>query len=183
VIAERLFERGDMPVYYVGNKRSPLADDPRFAARATTIEAATELAKLVREIVIDEESTSRVAVIIEQLGDFLQSPADAPLVDLVRAIKREDHFAVAEAESSSWVTSWPLFGEFKSARRGLLLQPDSTDGDVILKTTLPRLKRSEFPVGRGMLVSSGAATRVQLALADGVEPTESQVGSAKARGL
>src|SRR5690606_3761916 len=133
--------------------------------------------------VIDEDATSRVAVIIEQLGDFLQSPADAPLVDLVRAIKREDHFAVAEAESSSWVTSWPLFGEFKSARRGLLLQPDSTDGDVILKTTLPRLKRSEFPVGRGMLVASGGAMRVQLALAESADATEGQAAASMPRGL
>mgnify|MGYP006333346937 CR=1 FL=1 len=183
VIAERLFERGDMPVYYIGNKRSALASDIRFAARATTIEDVTDLAKLVREIVIDEDATSRVAVIIEQLGDFLQSSADAPLVDLVRAIKREDHFAVAEAESSSWVTSWPLFGEFKSARRGLILQPDSTDGDVILKTSLPRIKRAEFPVGRGMLVASGAAIRVQLALASTPEGADSLVGASVRRGL
>lgn len=77
VIAERLFERGDMPVYYVGNKRSPLADSPRFAARATTIEAATELAKLVREIVIDE-STSRVAVIIEAARRLPAEPGRRP---------------------------------------------------------------------------------------------------------
>ncbi len=183
VIAERLFERGDMPVYYFGNKRSPLAVDARFAARATAIEDATELAKLVREIVLDEDAASRVAVIIEQLGDFLQTPADGPLVDLVRAIKREDHFAVAEAESSSWVTSWPLFGEFKSARRGLILQPDSTDGDVILKTSLPRLKRAEFPVGRGMLVSSGQAMRVQLALVGATEESALTGAGSMPRGL
>ena len=104
-------------------------------------------------------------MLIESIGDFLQTPADAALVEMVRQFKREEHFVVAEAESSSWVSSWPLFGEFKNARRGLLLQPDQTDGDVILKTSLTRAKRADFPEGRGVIVAGGKTRRVQVALA------------------
>ena len=66
---------------------------------------------------------------------------------MVRQFKREEHFVVAEAESSAWVSSWPLFGEFKNARRGLLLQPDQTDGDVILKTSLGARQACGLPRG------------------------------------
>ncbi len=165
VIAERAFALPDHSVYFFGPRRSPLAGDPRFAATAGAPEEAADLAKMLREIVSDPAAERRVVVIIESIGDFLQTPADAPLVDLVRQMKREEHFAVAEAESSSWVSSWPLFGEFKNARRGLLLQPDQADGDVILKTSLPRTKRGDFPEGRGVIVGGGKAGRVQIALA------------------
>ncbi|SIT87484.1 FtsK/SpoIIIE domain-containing protein [Microbacterium sp. RU33B] len=165
VIAERAFALPGHAVYFFGPRRSPLAGDPRFAATAGSAEEAAALAKMLLSIVADPQSQSRCVVLIESIGDYLQTPADTPLVDMVRQFKREEHFVVAEAESSSWVSSWPLFGEFKNARRGLLLQPDQADGDVILKTSLPRVKRGDFPEGRGVLVGGGKAGRVQVALA------------------
>nr|WP_208382485.1 FtsK/SpoIIIE domain-containing protein [Microbacterium ulmi] len=165
VIAERAFALPGHTVYYFGPRRSPLASDPRFAATAGTPEEAAELAKLLRGVVADADAQSRCVAIVESIGDFLQTPADTPLVDMVRQFKREEHFVVAEAESSTWVSSWPLFGEFKNARRGLLLQPDQADGDVILKTSLTRAKRADFPEGRGVIVGGGKTRRVQVALA------------------
>ncbi|WP_137845693.1 FtsK/SpoIIIE domain-containing protein [Microbacterium sp. 2FI] len=165
VLAERALALPGHAVYFIGPRRSPLAGDPRFAASASAPDEVAELAKLLREIVSDPASQSRCVVIIESIGDFLQTPADGALVDMVRQFKREEHFVVAEAESSSWVSSWPLFGEFKNARRGLLLQPDQTDGDVILKTSLVRAKRADFPEGRGVVVAGGKTRRVQVALA------------------
>jgi DNA segregation ATPase FtsK/SpoIIIE, S-DNA-T family len=58
-------------------------------------------------------------------------------------------------------------GEFKNARRGFLLQPESVEGDILLKTALPRLNRSEFPPGRGMYIAKGKFARVQLPLPQG----------------
>ena len=46
----------------------------------------------------------------------------------------------------------------------MLLQPETIDGDIVLKTTLPRMQRAEFPQGRGVLVSGGKFSRVQLPL-------------------
>jgi len=104
---------------------------------------------------------------VENIADFLQSPADAPIVQLIKDIKRTNHFLLAEAETASWSSSWPLMAEVKSARRGFLLQPDSMEGDIILKTPLPRLNRAEFPPGRGMFIARGKISRVQLPLAEG----------------
>ena len=59
-------------------------------------------------------------------------------------------------------SSWALLGEVNDGRRGLLVQPDSIEGDLLLKTPLPRLNRSEFPPGRGMYIHKGSFTRVQI---------------------
>lgn len=154
----------EVRLYYIGNKRSPVGRDPRFVSSAVTIEDAATLAKELLVAIVDPDTDGTIAVIVEQIADFLQTPADNPIVDMIRAIKRSDHFILAEAESSSWSSSWPLLGEFKNARRGLLLQPETIDGDIVLKTTLPRMQRAEFPQGRGVLVSGGKFSRVQLPL-------------------
>lgn len=101
-------------------------------------------------------------MIIEQLGDLLGTSADAPTVDLIKAIKRSDHLLIADSETSQWNSSWPLLAEVKAARTGILLQPDGLEGEAILKTALPRVSRSEFPSGRGYFVTRGKAVRVQV---------------------
>jgi S-DNA-T family DNA segregation ATPase FtsK/SpoIIIE len=105
-----------------------------------------------------------VLVVIEQIGDFLSTPADGPLVEVIKAVKRSEHFLIAESETSQWGSSWPLLGEVKAARTGFLLQPDGIEGETILKTALPRGSRKEFPVGRGYFIARGKASRVQLPL-------------------
>ncbi|HWU47598.1 MAG TPA: FtsK/SpoIIIE domain-containing protein [Humibacter sp.] len=150
--------------YYLGNKRSPLAAMSNFIDVATTPEEAATLAKTLAAAMTDDDTEGRIAVFVESLGDFLQTAADSPIVELARAAKRSDHFVAAESETSAWGSSWPLMGEFKNARRGLLLQPDSIEGDLLLKTALPRMSRAEFPPGRGVYVAKGKYARVQLPL-------------------
>ncbi len=82
---------------------------------------------------------------------------------MIKALKRGDHFVLAESETSTWSSSWPLLAEFKSARRGFALQPEQQEGDLLFRTSFPRARRSDFPPGRGYLVQSGRARRVQLA--------------------
>ena len=154
-------------VYYIGNARSPVAALSGWTACATTVEEAVVLAKDLAAAVTDPDTEGRIAIFVESIGDFLQSPADAPLVQLIKDVKRSDHLLVADGETAGWTSSWPLMAEIKSARRGLLLQPDTMEGDLILKTSLPRLGRAEFPAGRGMFISRGKFSRVQLPLADG----------------
>ena len=152
--------------YYLGNTRSGLAGAIEWTSAATTVDQVAALAKDLAAAVSDPDSDGRIAVFIENIADFLQTPADASIVDLVKAVKRSEHFLVAEAETAAWSASWPLFAEIKNARRGLLLQPDSIEGDILLKTPLPRANRSEFPPGRGMFVARGKVARVQLPLAE-----------------
>jgi len=141
-----------------------LAAMSNFIDVATTPEDAATLAKTLAAAMTDDDTEGRIAVFVESLGDFLQTAADGAIVELARAAKRTDHFVAAESETSAWGSSWPLMGEFKNARRGLLLQPDSIEGDLLLKTALPRMSRAEFPPGRGVYVAKGKYARVQLPL-------------------
>jgi S-DNA-T family DNA segregation ATPase FtsK/SpoIIIE len=154
----------DARLYYFGNARSPISRLGLWTEAATTVDAVAALAKDLAAAVADPDTEGRIAVFVESLGDFLQSNADGAILELTRAVKRSDHFLLAEAETSAWNSSWPLFGEIKNSRRGLLLQPESVEGDILLKTALPRMNRSEFPPGRGVLIAKGNFVRVQLPL-------------------
>jgi S-DNA-T family DNA segregation ATPase FtsK/SpoIIIE len=134
-----------------------------WAKVATTEEEADELAREVAAA-IGNEGGIRIGVFIESIGDFSQSAADSSLTALLKAVNRSDHFLLADGDQSGWASGWGMIGEAKSARRGLLLQPDPTDGDMILNTPLPRSARSEFPPGRGVYVARGKFERVQLPL-------------------
>ncbi len=149
-------------LYYMGNRRSAVGRGDHWTATATTPETVAQLAKQLAEAVADPDTEGRIAVFVESIGDFLQTPADSALVELIRAVKRSDHFLTAESETSAWSSSWPLLGEVKNGRRGLLLQPEAVDGEILLKTALPRMNRAEFPPGRGVLIAKGQAVRVQL---------------------
>jgi S-DNA-T family DNA segregation ATPase FtsK/SpoIIIE len=150
--------------YYIGNRRSKVGQLPGWVATATSIEEAAGLAKDLAEAVADPDTEGRIVVFVESISEFLQTAADQPILDLIRAVKRSDHFLIAESETSTWSSSWPLLGEIKNGRRGILLAPEAIDGDIILKTTLPRMIRSEFPPGRGILIAAGKTVRVQLPL-------------------
>ena len=157
----------DAQLYYLGNSRSPLSQAMPWTDSATTVEAVAALAKDLAAAVADTDTEERIVVVVESIGDFLQTPADLAIVELARAAKRSDHLVIAEAEMSAWGSSWPLLGEIKNGRRGFLLQPETVEGDIILKTPLPRINKSEFPPGRGMYIAKGKSARVQLPLAEG----------------
>jgi S-DNA-T family DNA segregation ATPase FtsK/SpoIIIE len=152
--------------YYIGNARSRLGRSSGWKARATNVEDAAGLAKEIAATVSDPKTSGKILVVIEQIADFLSTPADGPLVELIKSIKRSDHILIAESETSQWGSSWPLLGEVKAGRTGFLIQPDGIEGETILKTAIPRVSRSEFPVGRGFFIAKGRATRVQLPLVD-----------------
>ncbi len=150
--------------FYVGSAKSPLRGLGYWDAVATAPDAVAALARDVAELAaVPAEEGGRIALVIEGLADFLSTPADGPLVELIKALKRGDHLVIAESETSTWSSSWPLLAEMKSSRRGFAIQPDQQEGDLIFRTSFPRAKRSEFPTGRGYLVQAGKVRRVQLA--------------------
>jgi len=162
--AMRRFDPATRFVYF-GSKRSDLLRELRFDESAVTPEAIVEQAKALSAAIAAETVTARTVVVIETISDYLNGIADPPLVELIKAIKRSDHLVIAENEVSGWSSSWPLMAEIKSARRGILLQPEQMEGDLVLRTTFPRLARKDFPPGRGMSAARGALTRVQLPIA------------------
>lgn len=152
-------------LYYFGNAKSGLSALPGWSKTAAGPDAASELAKeLLERAATPAAAATKMCIIIESISDFLSSSADQDLAALIKAAKRNDHFVVGESENSTWSQSWPLLMEFKSARRGFALQPESHEGELLFKTSFPRAKRSEFPEGRGNFVQGGKVRRVQLAL-------------------
>lgn len=150
--------------FYFGNAKSALGASGVFTAVATSLEDAVALAAKVTELAAKPASDRhRVAVFVEGLSDFLSTPADAPLIEMFKTLKRGDHFVLGESETSTWSSSWPLLQELKSGRRGFALQPDQQEGDLLFRTSFPRAKRSEFPAGRGYFVQAGKIRRVQIA--------------------
>ena len=71
---------------------------------------------------------------------------------------------IAEGETSALSQSWPLLNAVKSARSGLALQPEPTDGPMVYKTEFPKSRRSEFPPGRGWLIENGRVRLAQIAI-------------------
>jgi S-DNA-T family DNA segregation ATPase FtsK/SpoIIIE len=111
-----------------------------------------------------DELPEHLAIFIESYAEFVGSPAEPVVLDLVKQCRRNGHFLVAEGETTTWGSPWPMVMEVRNARNGLLLTPDQVDGDNLLRTTLPRVKRADLPPGRGFLVRAGTATKVQIPL-------------------
>jgi len=145
---------------YFGDDRSPLSRSEAWSRGAVDPASAARVAKRL----LDEPPTERAVIVIEGLADFLGGPADAALLGLVRAVRRDGGLVIAEAESSTLSQSWPLALELKAARRGLALQPDGHEGELLFRTPFPRARRADFPAGRGWLVDAGRVTRIQVAI-------------------
>lgn len=158
--------RADTPAYYIGDRRSPVQD---AAAWTGTAESASTAMALLSAI---EEAADRVAaggavpmLVLEGIGEFASSMIEMNLSTIVKRAGRGEVFFVVVGEMSEWTTNFGLLGEIKSARRGVVLQPETIDGDVVLKTPFPRLVRGELPVGRGILAHRGKTVRIQFPLA------------------
>ncbi len=107
----------------------------------------------------------RVAVFIEQFPELAASMADAALAEAVKLARRHGHLLVGAGETASFSGFNSSLPELKGSRQGMLLQPETNDGDL-LKVGLPRLRAADFPAGRGYWVTGGNAYKVQLPLVD-----------------
>lgn len=149
---------------YYGSTRSPLAALDVWQRTATN---HTDMAALTAELMPLAEapatSGSSIALIVESVADLINSGVDTDLVTLIKKLRINGHFVVGESESGSWSQSWPIMLEFKNSRRGLALQPDQSEGDLLYKTSLPRIKRADLPAGRGFLIGKGKARKLQVA--------------------
>lgn len=142
---------------------SPLSRRGGWSATADRLgDVAALCARLVDQLEAAPEGGARMSIFIESVTEFQGSEVEADLDRLIKLAIRADHFVVGEAEISTWSQAWTLAPHFKSGRRGLLLVPGDLDGDL-LGAPLGRIRRSDFPPGRGYLIAKGRASRLQVA--------------------
>jgi S-DNA-T family DNA segregation ATPase FtsK/SpoIIIE len=149
---------------YLGRRRSPLVGLQWDVTALTPDEIDVAAADWAAKIAGDAPEATDFVVVIEGVGELLNSAADLSVQELVKACRSQERFVVAEGETSSLAGSWPLLQAVKAGRYGVSLQPEQIDGDSLYKTSFGRLNRSEFPQGRGLYVRSGRTYRVQVAL-------------------
>ena len=154
---------GLAPVLF-GGRRSPLAGLGIWHQVATDPADVAEAAAKLEQAAAAGGDGQRYAVVIESITEFLSTAADAPLAAMIKTLSRLGHVVIAEAETSALGGAWPLLNVVKSARAGLALQPEQGDGGLVYKTEFPRVRRSEFPPGRGLLVEGGHVRLLQVAI-------------------
>ena len=156
------------PAYFFGAKRSQLLSLTQWTEKAVDEEEASSLAtRLEQEIasgVITATDLKPVIIVLDSVSSFFNGMAESPLQTMVSTADANDVFVIAEGETSTITQSYQLGRALRARRRGLVLQPDDLDGTKVFRATFPRMSRSEFPPGRGMLVDSGKIVRVQVAL-------------------
>lgn len=160
----------ETPAFYIGDRRSPVASALPWKATAETGSAAMAVMTAVEDAADAVSGGGAVPLLVlEGIGEFATSIIEMNLSSLVKRAGRGEVFFVVVGELSEWTTNFGLLGEIKAARRGVILQPETIDGEVVLKTPFPRLVRGELPVGRGILAHRGKTVRIQFPLvsADG----------------
>ena len=156
----------EVKLFHFGGRRSQLRDFAPWMRSATTPDDAKELATELAELVADETVGMRLMVVIEDVPQFADSAAERPLKALFQAINRSDHFLIGDADVNQVTSGFGLIGDFKGGRKGIVLRADAFDGDAIFKVPFPKVKRSDFPEGRGIFVQAGRAVTVQVPLVE-----------------
>ena len=105
-----------------------------------------------------------MTVVVERMDDLAGTVAESPLSGLVKACLDDDHFVVAEGETTFFSSSFGLPGLLKTSRSGLALQPDGVEGQTVFRSSFPAFNRVDQPEGRGFLVQHGRPEMLQVAL-------------------
>lgn len=110
---------------------------------------------------------ARGVVIVERPAEAEGTEALAELVALARAARRSEVLVLFEFEQGTGAGIWDLFTALKQPGWGLALQPDNGEGQSPFRESFGRVKRADFPPGRGFAVESGRVTPVHVADASG----------------
>src|SRR5690606_24976186 len=169
IIAMERFDP-EVKLFYFGTRRSELGDFRHWVRSATKSEDEKDLATELTDIVSDETIPFRILIVCEDMPHLSDGPADRAMRALLKAVNDSDHMLIGDADVSRAGGGSGVMGEWKAARQGIALKPDAYDGDSLFKVPFGRVKRAEFPEGRGMFVQAGRASLVQMALAHDDKP-------------
>ena len=154
-----------IPQIYFGPRRSVIPKSGVWAHTALDVEGMRELAAELKPLVeTPAENAERpgLILVIEALAEIIGTPAEQSVAELVKLARRNGHLIIGENETASWAASWPLVSEIRNTRRGIVMRPDPSDGEILFKVALPRVKRSDYPAGRGVYAVGGQVTTIQV---------------------
>jgi len=157
----------ELKLFHFGGRRAQLKEYVDWMRSAVTPDDAKELAKELTELVGDDSIPMRLMIVVEDVPQFADSPAEREMKALFQAINRSDHLLVGDADVTQVTSGFGFIGDFKAGRKGIILKPDSFDGDSVFKVPFPKVKRSDFPEGRGIFVQAGRQVTVQMPLIEG----------------
>jgi S-DNA-T family DNA segregation ATPase FtsK/SpoIIIE len=152
-------------LHYFGPRRSSLAGLRVWDTCATSmLEISDKAAALAAALEAGSGGAGKVAVIIENIGEFVDGLADPALTDLGKVCLAEDHLFVVDGDTSALNSSYGLLGYAKASRSGICLQPQDGDGSLLFRNDFPRITRADMPPGRGFVVRLGRPELAQIAL-------------------
>ena len=152
----------NVQLYHFGSRRAELKDFRRWVRSATKAEDEKDLATELAELVVSDAQKQRILIVIEDIPHLADGAADRPMRALLQAMNNSDHMLIGEAEITRANGSIGVLGEWKSGRQGIVLKPETYDGESLFKVPFSRMKRSDFPVGRGIMVQAGRAITMQM---------------------
>ena len=109
-------------------------------------------------------SAPRGVIVVERPTEAEGTEALPILVALAKAARRAEVLVLFEFEQGAASGVWDLYSALKQPRWGLALQPDEGDGGSPFRESFGRVKRADFPEGRGFAVESGRVLPVQVAV-------------------
>ena len=163
------------PAFLISTRAGPLHGATAWTAASDDTASAAQLAsRLAAELDPGGGSSDQLPlIVVEGVGEFEGSPAEREVVGLMRAARRVGATVLIEADAVTAPGAWQLFAELKTARAGIVLQPEEGDGASIFRVPFPRISRADFSAGRGILVENGRALHVQVAFPSGSAPSDS----------
>lgn len=126
----------------------------------------------VEEPVVFPSAGAHGVIVVERPAEAEGTKALVVLVALAKVARRAGVFVLYEFEHGNSQAIWDLFSALKQPRWGLALQPDSDESQSLFRESFGRVRRSDFPPGRGFAVETGRVTPVHLARVEPLEPSE-----------
>ena len=156
----------DVRLFHFGGRRSDLAGYRDWVRSATRPEDEKDLATELADIISEESTVGRIMIVVEDVPHLVDGAADRAIRALMQAISNSEHLLIGDADISRAGSSAGVLGAWKADRQGIALKPDTHDGDTLFKVPFGRIKRTDFPDGRGIFVQAGRANVMHLPIAD-----------------
>jgi S-DNA-T family DNA segregation ATPase FtsK/SpoIIIE len=142
--------------------RDPLTLHHFEAADSHTAESRITALSL-GDVVPQFDQGRKTLIVVDDCERLLDTPLGDTLTRLAQQDDPDRAWIVAARTEDLALTFRGLGAEIRRARTGLLLQPGGSDGEVF-GLQLPRRRAARIP-GRGLVVSAGTTTTVQVAIA------------------